>query len=114
MHPKSPKLLEDLLDAGQFVLEHCRSQTLETFQRDRLSRQAVERNFEIMGEALRRLERVDPDTFRSVGDARRVIQFRNVLAHGYDVVDAGLVWRIVQDDLPPLVARVADLLRPLG
>ncbi|HUR29684.1 MAG TPA: HepT-like ribonuclease domain-containing protein [Planctomycetota bacterium] len=91
------------------MIEICSSRTLESFRADRVVRQATERNFEIMGEALRRLERLDPPTFRSIGDAHRVVQFRDVLAHGYDVVDPEVVWRIVQTDLPELLRRVDAL-----
>lgn len=60
MQPKAPKLLEDIRDSAAFILETAGSQTLETYARDRIRRQAVERNFEIIGEALNRLSRVDP------------------------------------------------------
>ena len=51
--------------------------TLEQFRHDRLLRQAVERNFEIVGEAVRRLEKDDPGTAAAIADYRRIIAFRN-------------------------------------
>ena len=60
MQHKAPKLLEDIRDSATFILEAVASLTLETYARDRIRRQAVERNFEIIGEALNRLSRVDP------------------------------------------------------
>ena len=55
MHPRSPKLLEDIRDAASYVQEVTAGIEFEKFQQDRLLRQAVERNFEILGEAVRRL-----------------------------------------------------------
>ena len=59
MQPESPKHLEDIRDAATFVIEVARKRTLEQYIEDRLARQAVERNFEIIGEALNRLGRTD-------------------------------------------------------
>jgi uncharacterized protein with HEPN domain len=73
-------------------------------------RSAVERQFEVIGEALKRLERADPESIRQIGQYRRAIAFRNVLAHGYDVVDAAVAWDVVQHDLPLLHRDVQALL----
>ena len=51
MSPKTPKLLEDIRDAAAFIRETVRGRGLDDYQRDRLLRQAIERNFEIIGEA---------------------------------------------------------------
>jgi uncharacterized protein with HEPN domain len=55
MQPKTPKHLEDIHDAAAFILEVTAGKTLEAYRADRLLRQAVERNFEIIGEAVNRL-----------------------------------------------------------
>lgn len=47
----------------------------------------MERNFEIIGEAMRRLANEDPETAAEISDHRRIIAFRNILIHGYDLVD---------------------------
>ncbi|CAN5784515.1 hypothetical protein BH23ACT11_BH23ACT11_13590 [soil metagenome] len=63
MRPEwSLKTLDDIRDAASFVLEATRSKSREDYSRERLLRQAVERNFEIIGEAMSRLAREDPDT----------------------------------------------------
>ena len=87
---------------------------LTQFKQDRLLRQAVERNFEIIGEALRRLEKDDPHTAARIADYRRIIAFRNVLIHGYDGIDPAIVWSAVTDDLAPLLRDVQALLETLG
>ena len=74
----------------------------------------MERNFEIIGEAMRRLEKNYPDTFACIADYRRIIAFRNVLIHGYDVIDPAIVWSAIADDLAPLLRDVQALLDSLG
>lgn len=69
-------------------------------------RSAVERQFEIIGEALSQLARADPTLAERVPDLRRIIGFRNVLIHGYDRVDAAAVWRVVEDDSRPSGRRL--------
>ena len=114
MHPRAPKLLEDIRNAADFVKTSTHGVALEQFKQDRLLRQAVERNFEIIGEAVRRLEKDDPDTAARITDYRRIIAFRNVLIHGYDVIDPAIVWSAVADDLEPLLRDVQALLESLG
>ena len=60
MHPRAPKLLEDIRNAADFVKTATEGVALHQFTQNRMLRQAVERNFEIIGEAMRRLEKVDP------------------------------------------------------
>jgi uncharacterized protein with HEPN domain len=62
MERKSPKLLEDIRDAAAFVRQTTAGKVLENYRHDRLLRQAVERNFEIIGEAIGRLAMLDPAT----------------------------------------------------
>lgn len=110
MRPETPKLLEDIRDAGAFILASIAGQTLEQFEENRLLRQAVERNFEIIGEALRRIARSDDDIVAQIGDTRRIIDFRNLIVHGYDRIDYEVVWLIIQEKLPDLISRVETLL----
>ena len=110
MHPKSHKILEDIRDACAFVLQSTSGVSLDQFKEDRLLRQAVERNFEIIGEAINRLARIDESIAEKIGDTRRIIGFRNILIHGYDIVDHEIVWLIIQDNLPDLLQSVKRLL----
>jgi len=71
------------------------------------------RKLEIVGEALNRLSRDHPELAARIPDIARIIGFRNVLAHGYDVVDDEVVWDAITSDLPELAAKVAALLDEL-
>jgi uncharacterized protein with HEPN domain len=73
---------------------------------------AVERQFEIIGEAFVRLRRIAPDIMALLPDAPQIIGFRNVLIHAYGDVDSIEVWGAIENDLPRLRDSVADLLRP--
>lgn len=111
MRPETPKLLEDIRDAVAFILSSIAGRTMEQFEADRLLRQAVERNFEIIGEALRRISGNDTDIASQIGDTRRIIDFRNLIIHGYDRIDYEIVWLIIQEKLPNLISRVEALLK---
>ena len=74
-------------------------------------RAAVERQFEIIGEALSQLARRDESFAERITDYRHIIAFRNILIHGYSDVDDALVWDIVQTRLTPLRAQVNQLLQ---
>jgi len=91
MVPKSPKLLEDIRGAAAFIRQAAENKTLDDYRRDRLVRHAVERNFEIIGEAVGRLAKLDPSTAAKIGAYQQIISFRNVLIHGYDLVDEAQV-----------------------
>ncbi len=73
-------------------------------------RAAVERQFEIIGEALSGLKRVDPAAAAAIPDLARIIAFRNILIHGYASVDDRLVWGVVESDLPALRSALDRLL----
>jgi len=67
-----------------------------------MAKRAVEREFEIIGEILKRLRDEFPDLFAKIPDAPQIIGFRNVLSHGYDSVSDDRVHEIVKNDLPKL------------
>lgn len=109
MHPKSLKLLDDIVDAAVSILDCTSTVTLPDYQTNRLLKSAVERNFEIIGEALLRLEQYDRPTVERISDYRKVIGFRNRLAHGYDAIDQAVVWGIIMSSLPTLLVEVHAL-----
>jgi len=110
MHRKAPKLLEDIRDAATFIGEVTAGRTLDDYKVNRLLRQGVERNFEIIGEAVKRLAAVDARTAGQLDDYRRIIAFRNVLIHGYDLLDYELVWQTIGEQLVTLRRSVEGLL----
>lgn len=106
-------LLADVLDATRSIERFRQGLDLAGFRTDELVRSGVERKLEIVGEALNRLSRDHPELASQIPDIGRIIGFRNVLAHGYDVVDDEVVWDAVTTDLPELTASVEALLAEL-
>jgi len=74
-------------------------------------RSAVERQFEIIGEALTQLAKLDEALAAHISEYRRIIAFRNILIHGYAEVDDRLVWDIIKTKLPTLRQQVEALLK---
>ena len=83
---------------------------IETYRVDPLIKSAVERQFIVIGEALNRLKIVAPSIFESITDAGRIVGFRNILVHGYDIVSDELVWEIISGYMPDLLSHCEKLL----
>ncbi len=106
--PKS--LLWDTRDAANAIATMTAGKSFLDFDRDIVLRSAVERQFEIAGEALRQLARLDAALAAKIPDLGEIVAFRNILIHGYAAIDRARVWRAVQTDLPGLRAVLDDLL----
>jgi uncharacterized protein with HEPN domain len=106
--PKS--LLWDAHEAAEVISAVTAGKSFADFDRDIVLRSAVERQFEIIAEALAQPARIDAAMAQKVPDLRQIIAFRNVLIHGYATVDPARVWRVIEDNLPPLCAALAALL----
>lgn len=110
MRLESKKHLEDVRLAAELICDFTRGKSLDIYKTDALLRSGVERQFEIIGEALNRLDRSDSDTASRISNKRRIIGFRNILSHGYDVVEHSVVWDIIIQNIPPLLEEVETLL----
>ncbi|QWF22979.1 DUF86 domain-containing protein [Nocardioides sp. LMS-CY] len=73
-------------------------------------RSAVERTIQIVEDALNRLSRVDPEIAAIIPDLPRIVAFRNVLAHGYAIIDDELVWEVAATRAAPLAEMLKRLL----
>ena len=105
--------LLDALDAARAIQTFVSGRTEEEYRNDRLLRSAVDREFEVVGAALNRLRRDDEAVAARIPDLAEIIGFRNVLIHGYDIVDRGAVWKAILVEIPPLVASLSALLSEL-
>jgi uncharacterized protein with HEPN domain len=110
MRLEALKHLYDMQQACRLMAEFIAGKTFSDYSVDALLRSAVERQLTIVGEALNRLNKIEPAAASSITDARQIIAFRNILVHGYDIVKDEVVWGILETDLPTLTRDVDTLL----
>ncbi len=110
--PRVP--LWDVEQAGADIERFIEDMDRDVWLQDRRTQAAVERKFEIIGEALNRLHKSHPEHAEQIPDLPRIIGFRNVLAHGYDSIVPEDVWDYARNDLPALRVVVQAMLNELG
>jgi len=104
------KYLYDIFEACELIGQFTKNKTLDDYQVDSLVRSAVERQFSIIGESLQQMTRKYPDIASKITDYRNIINFRNILVHGYDRVEDEVVWGLIENHLPILRMEVEALL----
>ena len=110
---KPPEVLAWLYDvraACEAISRFVEGKTYEDYLGDDMLRSAVERQFEIIGEALNQAAKADAGLGQSISDLRRIISFRNRLIHGYATVAHDVVWGAVESYLPTLLLQVTAIL----
>jgi uncharacterized protein with HEPN domain len=108
------KYLWDARRAGDAVLRYVHGRTLDDYRADDYFRSAVERQLQNVGEAIAQLARLDAETAARIPDMPRIVAFRNILVHGYALLDHDLVWNVIDEHLPGLVSALDTLLAELG
>lgn len=83
-------------------------QDFKDFQKDLKTKRAVERNIEIIGEAMTRILKIEPTI--KISDTRKIVDTRNRIIHGYDSVSEDILWGIIIRNLPTLDKEVKELL----
>lgn len=102
--------LWDARRAADLITSFAAGKSFDEYLADDLLRSGVERQFEIIGEALNQLAKIAPEIAQSVPELPRIVAFRNILIHGYATVDDALVWQVVTEKLPPLRKQLDELL----
>ncbi|MFF5991506.1 HepT-like ribonuclease domain-containing protein [Prauserella flavalba] len=102
--------LWDALQAADLLSEFSKGEDFVSYQSDAKLRSAVERQLEIIGEALNQLSKVNTELAAQVPDLGRIVAFRNILIHGYATVDDALVWQVLTERLPVLTNVLRRLL----
>jgi uncharacterized protein with HEPN domain len=108
------KRLLDALEACQAIEDFVAGHDLADYERNLMLRSAVERQFEIIGEALNQAEIEQPELAASIPDLRRIVGLRNRIIHGYDSVDDQLLWQVVHTHVPSLARQLEQLLASEG
>jgi uncharacterized protein with HEPN domain len=107
MQREAAAFLWDAHEAAGLIREFVSGRNFETFSASALICSAVERQFEIIGEAF---SKIAPEIAGQIPELAQIVGFRNVLIHGYAVLDKAVVWKVIQKDLGPLEEAVQRLL----
>ena len=110
MRLEAKKYLYDIQQAAMLLAQFTAGKDFDQYADDAMLRAAVEREFEIIGEAIAQLAKLDPELAASISQHRSIIDFRNVLIHGYADVDDRLTWDVVETKLPVLALEIDALL----
>lgn len=109
MRLEARKYLFDIERAAESVERFTVGHTFADYEQDDMMRSAVERQLEIIGEALAQLSRLDAALAARISEHRRIIAFRNILIHGYAEVDSRLVWDVIETKLATLRREISDM-----
>jgi uncharacterized protein with HEPN domain len=104
-----PKLLKYILDIESIIQEiekvkQLTKNNFNTFRSEILYQRAIERDLEIIGEAIRKMIEIDPNI--QISSAKNIIGLRNIISHAYDSVEPELLWGIIQNNIPVLYKEV--------
>jgi len=110
MNDETRKNLVDILQAIEEIQDFVCGMDFKAYQNNSVTKRAVERDFEIIGEALNRIKYTDNELLEKISEHHRIIGFRNILIHGYDIVDEAIVWQAVTNHLPILIGEVKEIL----
>ena len=112
--PRDPRAwLSDVLAACDLLADFTRDKSFEDYAADALLRSAVERQLEIIGEALRVAVQHRPVLATQITDVPAIIAFRNQLTHAYSAIDHRTVWGVLERRVPLLRSEVEPLLKSL-
>jgi uncharacterized protein with HEPN domain len=101
--------LTDILIAGEKVLRYTEGMNFENFVADDRTFDAVIRNLQIIGEAVKNI----PDDVRELNpemEWRKIAGLRDILAHAYFQIEDEIIWDVVQNKIPGLLGVVSQLL----
>jgi uncharacterized protein with HEPN domain len=106
--------LWDVREAATAIQKFVTGMTADEYVVNDLVQAAVERKFEIIGEALNQLSKIKPELTASIPELPQIVAFRNQLIHGYAAVSSATVWNIAQTSVPTLLQTVQKLLSEQG
>jgi uncharacterized protein with HEPN domain len=107
-----PKLLKYILDIESVIeeIESIKQKTqndFNNFSNDIILQRAIERDLEIIGEAIRKIIDINPDV--QITASKNIIGLRNIISHAYDSVEPEMLWGIIQRNVPVLADEIRAL-----
>jgi len=107
------KYLRDILDAIGFLQSFVTGRNLDDLATDLGFRYAVERALEIIGEAIVQLAKSNPDVAARISERQRIVGFRNILVHAYDIIQVDILRLVIEQKLPILKGEAEILFAEL-
>jgi uncharacterized protein with HEPN domain len=104
------KYLFDVNESIKNINSFIKGKSFEYYKRNMLLQSAVERQFEIIGEALNRIKKIDDSLLFTITDTHKIIGLRNIIAHGYNIIELKIIWDAVKLNLPKLKKEIAKLI----
>jgi uncharacterized protein with HEPN domain len=107
-----PKILKYILDIQSVIqeIENIKSKSdnnFKNFKSDIILQRAIERDLEIIGEAIRKI--IELDKTIMISSAKNIIGLRNIISHAYDSVEPEMIWGIIQNNIPQLEVEINEL-----
>ena len=110
MRIESKKYLYDIASAAKLALGFIQGKGFADYSARPDAALGVERQLEIVGEALAQLAKTDPGAASQISEYQRIIAFRNILIHGYAEIDDRIVWNVLELKLPVVLQQASELL----
>jgi uncharacterized protein with HEPN domain len=103
------KFLYDIFESLNSIENYLgEKRDFNIYLNDKMLRRAIEREFEIIGEALNRIDKLNPSI--KISSKKQIISVRNRVIHGYDKIDNEIIWGIIVRHLPILKIEIQNLL----
>ena len=102
--------LFDIQQACDEIKQFTHGMSFEEYIHNAMVKAAVERKFLVIGEAMTKLKKEHPEILKKITDHEKIIRFRNVLVHGYDMIDDATVWSAIKHSVPTLQHEVEEIL----
>lgn len=106
--------LWDVRESALAIQAFTNNMNAADYEQNAMAQAAVERKFEIIGEALNQLSKTDASLAAKIPDLAQIVAFRNQLIHGYATVNAATVWSVITTSLPELLCAAQALLQEVG
>ena len=110
MRREARALLHDIVQAIALIERFRGGKSFDDYKNDSLLRSGIERQLEIIGEAVNKLSTLDPAAAAEITHRRRIIALRNILIHGYARIDDRVIWDLLDRDLPVLSGDVRRII----
>lgn len=110
MNDEIKKYLFDILESVNSIEEYLRGKSdLAAYKTNKMLRRAIERELEIIGEAMNRIDKLEPNL--NISAKKQIIGMRNRVIHGYDTIDYEIVWGVIVRHLPILKTEIEELMQ---